>query len=158
MIDDTNYRLFQLATDRGNQENMLWGQRTQAFLTANSFLFVGVVVLLVSSVTLVLPIIVAGCGLWLCVLQNRNACAARTGADAWSNLRHEVEQQLGEDFAKPIQMVRRTLDLAWGSGAPTWTRMFIPRRIHEYWLPGTIATIWLSSIGVSGMMMTTRGI
>ena len=159
MIDDERtYHLFLYANQKSEQENQLWGSRAAAFLTASSFLFVGAVALLVSEVTLILPIIVCLCGLSLCFMQNRGACAAREGADIYSAMKKGLISKMQPETSEFLSSMNEKLFEAWGILASTRKRIFLPRWIHEYWMPGAIAFIWASTLVVALVMTTARGV
>lgn len=159
MIDDERtYHLFLYANQKSEQENQLWGSRAAAFLTASSFLFVGAVALLVSEVTLILPIIVCLCGLALCFLQNRGSYAAREGADIYSAMKKELIDKMQSETSEFLTSMNEKTFEAWGASASKWKRMFLPRWIHEYWMPGVIAFIWTSALVVALVMTTSRGV
>jgi len=155
---ERNYQLYLLANHKAELENHLWGARTAAFLTASSFIFVGVIALLISEVTRILPLVVCLCGLFLCFLQNRNAWAARKGAGTWDVIMKETLKRMDADTSELISSVGTERNKIWGTLAPKWKRIFIPRWIHEYWMPGTISLIWVSTLVVIVIMIVKGGV
>ncbi|MFC1947532.1 hypothetical protein ACFLXY_06405 [Chloroflexota bacterium] len=146
MDNETLFKIFLFANQKSEQENQLWSTRTSSFLTASAFLFLGVITIRSLELPELLSILVIICGLFLCLLQNRNAWAARKAQRIWMDLEKKILSQMEPDISEPIIAGDIDRTKVWGDFTPMFIRMFLPNKIYEYWLPGTMAVIWISTL------------
>ena len=71
-----------------------------------------------------------------CFLQNRNSRATRRGRDGWERLKARALAELSENDKRHLGDIMEDRRRPWG--------LFAPSHINEYWLPGTIALLWIA--------------